>query len=92
MSSDSGYAKSSASNSSDVISSLETGLASVDITPRDERTAVLGIPTANEGVGSQPPSFDLTSASEEAQPSRFLMVSDYPRLARIRRLPHLVYS
>lgn len=80
MSSDSGYAKSSASSGSDVMTSLENGLSSVDITPRDERTVVLGTPTANnKAVSPHPPPFDLTSTREEAQPSRFLLVSTtYP--------------
>lgn len=62
------------------MTSLENGLSSVDITPRDERTVVLGTPTANnKAVSPHPPPFDLTSTREEAQPSRFLLVSTtYP--------------
>ncbi|EPS96290.1 hypothetical protein FOMPIDRAFT_110170 [Fomitopsis schrenkii] len=87
MSSDSGYAKSSASSGSDVISSLETGLASVDITPRDERTAVLGTPTPNkEPVSPQPPPFDLDSTREGETSSRFLLVRNVPASASSSKL------
>ncbi|KAH9915679.1 RNA recognition motif 2-domain-containing protein [Fomitopsis serialis] len=70
MSSDSGYAKSPASIGQEAVSALEAGLSSVDITPRDERKAVLETPIiAGDAATPQTPSFDFVRNVPPSAPS-----------------------
>ncbi|KZT65945.1 hypothetical protein DAEQUDRAFT_490578 [Daedalea quercina L-15889] len=87
MSSDSGYAKSTVGAGPDAMSALATGLASVDITPRDERKDVLGTPTiAGDVPGAQTPSFDFGETREETQSSHFLLIRSVPPSAPATKL------
>ncbi|KAH9832301.1 RNA recognition motif 2-domain-containing protein [Rhodofomes roseus] len=93
MSSDSGYATSSASARPDVMCGLETGLGSVDITPRDERQAVLGTPVVPGDVASVlSPLLDFGETREETQSSHFLLVRNIPLAAPSAKLKDVFAS
>ncbi|KAI0958378.1 hypothetical protein AcV7_004213 [Taiwanofungus camphoratus] len=82
---DSGYAT-VAGVGVDVVAALAAGMSGVDITPRDERPAALGVPDAGASPSADSSAVFDAALDENTPASRFLLVRNVPPAASSAKL------